>query len=396
MPRRMLSKRKQKSARSKPENAPGPNPYHILALAAVCAILISAEYHGPNYTFDDAWYVTFGKQILNGTFNPTENQYSLGYLMPGTVADSYLIFGQSPLAATIPSMAEYVVLVLLIYLTALRIKPISRFAFQGAFIAATSAFIAVYSSRVLSDMLIGALVALSLYLIVIERPHPILAGATLGLIMFVKFGGMIAAAAVIFAVVVFIPRKQSLKFIFAFVIVVLVYLTSIGWNLHALESYSTSQMGMSNVTLYGNIYTMTVLMFFNYGINKPTFAQIFSLGGLVFLAVLGIAVMIYRRERSVALFALVFAAAYLYLFLGTEGLPYHLITVVDRYMIWIASPMAIMAAYFLSSMSTWYHTRLGPRFASWFIWFLVAAVLLSNIPLLVIFHYWVINFHFHS
>lgn len=395
MPRGKSSKR-GKSTPSKAEAPQRPNAYHIIALVAICAILIIAEYHGPNYGFDDANYVHYAKQMLNGSFSPFESQYSLGYLMPATIAYSFLLFGKSNFAASLPSMVEYVMLVILVYLTITRLKPINRFAFPSALMVATSAFVAVYSSRVLSDMLIGVLVALSLYIMSRERVHPMIGGAVLGIIIFVKLGGMIAAFAVALSVLLFMRKEYSLRFIAGFAAMVLIYIFSIGWNLHALSSYSASQVDMSKVNLQINLYTMIVLMFFNYAINIPTFGQIFPLGAIAFYALFGIVMMWRKWGSGLGMFAFAFVATYLYLFFGTESISaYSLITVVNRYIIWIISPVAVVAAYFLLQVDTWFRSRIGARGAGAIIILLVLAAILSNLPMLVLFHYLVINYTYH-
>jgi hypothetical protein len=177
---------------------------------------------------------------------------------------------------------------------------------------------------------------------------------------------------------------------------VLIYLFSIGWNLHALSSYSTSQMDMSHVNLQINVYTMTVLMFFNYGINISTFGQIFPLGAIAFYALFGVALMWRKWDSGLGLFAFALVATYLYLFFGTESISsYSLITVVNRYIIWIVSPVAVAAAYFLSQVNAWFQSRLGIRGAGVIIILLVFAAILSNLPMLLLFHYWVIKFTYH-
>jgi hypothetical protein len=355
--------------------------------------LIAVEYHGPNYTFDDANYVHYGKQILAGNFSPFESPYALGYVMPGTVAESFLIFGENNLAASIPSMVEYLALIIVTYFTLLNIERLDRFAFQTSIILAISAFVAVYTSRVLSDMLIGLIVAVSLYIISKNDRHPMLAGAVLGVIIFVKFGGLVASLAVLVAVIATTPKKYSARFFAGLAILTLIYMTSIGWNIHAIEAYSANQVNLSKVDLRVNLITMSVMMFFNYGLNKHIFDQVFPLGAIAFYAVIGAIMIVAKRDRRAMLFMITMAFAYLYLFFGTESIStYKLITVVERYMIWIALPIAVTAAYFISELYDWSVRRSGKKYATIVIISIVLLALLSNLPMLIIFHYKVFKY----
>lgn len=363
-------------------------PPLLLILICLTISFVLFKNNSANFTYDDFNYITYALQMRIGAFNPLQSPYAFGYLFPFTIFVSYNLLGINTISTSAPQILEYIILVLLSYATASKLFN-RKLAFAGALALAVSAFIAIYATRPLPDMLVGDLVALALYLLTSEDKITsssftklnnwayFFAGIVIGTIVFVKLGAIIPALALAFALLV-LEKGKTIPFIIGTIMVSFVYFMSIG-TLNVVSSYSALQVHLSHVqtTLWGNLYTMLYLMPFGYNLHSLWFVQTFPLGLMFIFAILGTYQIFQNKENKLAVVSLVFWFTFLYLFLGTEGLHhYQLIVVVSRYFIWIAMPMMILATYFFWNMYK------NSNHGNLYIAILVLLVLLSNLPML--------------
>ena len=223
---------------------------HELILIVLCIFMSVFMQHSshPNLSFDDANYIRFAGQILTNEFKPLSNPYAYGYLLPATIALSMHLFGTSLLADALPSIIEYILLVLVSYwLIKKMVKP--SIAFYTSFLVATSAFIAGYATRALPDMLIGLLVGLALYMVLEPKVNrSFTAGILIGMIIFVKLGAMFIPAILLVTLVLF-SRKRAVWFLVGLLLITCIYFASIGFNTSFISNYSQNQVGLSQTSL---------------------------------------------------------------------------------------------------------------------------------------------------
>jgi 4-amino-4-deoxy-L-arabinose transferase-like glycosyltransferase len=326
------------------------------ALIAVCLMLVGILYknNGVNYTFDDVGYLKYAGQILNGTFSPLQSPYAYGYMLPLTIAVSYKLFGISNFSASVPSIIEYALLVIIAYFTVLKLFRSRKIAFIGALGLAFSAFVAVYSSRPLPDMFIGDAVALAIYFSLFEdKRYFILSGLSMSAIVFFKLGAIIPALGMLVGLIILKSRIRAVYYFIGLFTGLMLYFLSVG-TLGIITTYSATQIGLAHtqVSLVGNLMTMLYLMLFGYDASAQAFLQTFTLGFLFLYAILGSWLVIKKKKSELYLILFVFWFTFFYLFLGTEGLTrYSLIITVSRYFIWVSVPMCILASFFIYTVS---------------------------------------------
>lgn len=359
---------------------------HLLVLLAVGILLSKAYFVGVHSSFDDVDYLLYSKQMLNGTFSITESTYSYGVLFLSTVAASYGALGQQ-WAAGLPSIIEYLSLILVVYF--IGIKYLRRdMAFLGALSAELSAFVFLYSTRVLPDMLLGLMLALGLLILAYRsesRKCVLAAGMLFGLTVFVKFGGLAFALIIALGLaLVYREYLNSILIVLGMITGLLLYQLILPHGITILtlfNRYDALQASLSEANLANNIKTIYV-MALGYNAPTPYFSQIFPLGALFFYTIIGTAIAIRKRKKEMLFYAFVFWAAYLYLFLGTESLSnYVFFTVVDRYLILSALPMAVLSGHVFENTYNTVKRRLGRRAAYGSILMLIVILLASNLPM---------------
>jgi 4-amino-4-deoxy-L-arabinose transferase-like glycosyltransferase len=366
--------------------------YPIL-LIVICILIAGIMYknNSLNTTADDAFYMSYAQQIYHHQFNPLETTYTYGYFMSAQIAISFILFGITTFATAVPFVLEYILLILVIYLTAKKyFEP--RIAFSAALITSFTAFLAVYSTRLFPDIPIGLLVACALYLSLEEGKGKLFtAGMLIGMILFFKTGAMLVAPIFIIALLLSKPRKKVLWFTLGLLIMSFIYLTTIGFNIGIINTYSQNQVSLHTIQVTNTVTSLAknlVQMLYVYpiGYSKITFIQIFPLGALFIFAIIGGIWVIHKKEKKFIFAFFIMLAVYGYLFLGTESLhQYFFIVVVGRYFIWIIPFMALLAAYFLDKTYKIVKERFGDIMAIEYLAFMVFIALLSNLPFLILF-----------
>lgn len=109
--------------------------------------------------------------------------------------------------------------------------------------------------------------------------------------------------------------------------------------------------------------------------------QVFPLGLIIFFAIVGTAIALYQRERSLIYLSILLWGVFFYLFLGSVTLTkYSFIFVVSRYFIMVSVPMAILGGYAIWAV----YNACRPILRSYAVCALLLmliVVIVSNIPL---------------
>lgn len=360
-------------------------------LLAIALGLVFLIWQGPDLSFDDANYILFSHQMLNGTYNITESPYAYGSFFIGTLALS----AQDP---SLPGIMELCLLIACTYLICLKLYG-TKIAFVTSLCLELSVWVFIYASRALPDMLLGLLIAI-VFLIYTYKPDKLAwraaAGFVAGFTIFVKWGGFILlllllptvvpyfnyAVLIGFMIIALASRKHA-SFLFGLGIAVFLYsiLLPSGASIPRMaQAYSATQAKLSSANLVLNMETIVVLLFW-YGS-----VQSYSLGGFIFFVIFGTALIIKHRKWEYTFAILGFWLSFLYLFFGTESFTnYIFVTVVSRYFVAFVAPMAILGGYFVNWLYA--HTRF-PLFygGNLVLIMLVLAVFVTNVGFYLLFY----------
>ena len=362
--------------------------YQIL-LILVCLVLLGIMFKNNtvNLTFDDANYVSYAHQIIQGSFNPLESPYAFGFLLPVPIALSYMALGFSNLAASLPFMIAYVLLILVIYAISNKFFN-GIISFSTALIVSFSAFLVGYAPRILPDIPIGLAIALSLYLMLNEdKKLSFTAGILMGLIFYIKLGAIFIVPIALVSLLLMSANKKALYFLGGVIIISLIYFALLGFNLNIVSIYSQGQAKATQATLSTNLMEGLYILPIGYTFySDNAVIQIFPLGLLFILALAGGVLAIYKRNRKILFAFLLLMLTYGYLFLGTESLhSYTSITVEARYLIWVIAPMALCAGFGIEWIYYKAQALWGKRYAYLSLLIIIALALLSNLPSLIVF-----------
>lgn len=346
----------------------------ILVLGAALALFL---YAGPFYAYDDSFYLDYAHQILVGGFNLSSGPYSYGYLFVATIALSLKLFGLDATAAILPTMVEYLLIVVLVFMIGRRIRG-EGFGLIAAFVAATSPYIVGYATRVLPDMLTGLVATLSIYILVIAPSSKhrstlyFAAGSVAMLTIYVKLIGLAFVLAMFFAVfafaVVFMFRSRKGKastakitnisvmdlvyVVAGMAVLLLVYLISV--YIMAANPFYTI-LGYSNFpgTEHTNLLTNLVFFITNIFIwdlgpvvSFSLDIDVFLFGAILFFAIIGTLIALASRDRAMVLMAIIAWVYILYINFGPISLTsYSVIYVAARYVTEVAAPLSLLVAY---------------------------------------------------
>ncbi len=378
--------------------------YALLVLILVAGLLLARPlYASPFYMFDDSSYIGFAHQMLSGSFNPAESPYSYGFLLPLSLALSFSIFGINVFASILPAIVEYLAIILLTFAISRKLYD-NKVGLVSAFLIAIAPFVVGYSTRVLPDMGVGVFAGLSLLFFVYAQESKkakqlyFLSGACAALTVYIK---MIGLAYILFFIIILLfqvlrqkkPKKDGASFLYSFagVLVILIAYACImflysGSLFGSFLAYGQNQSTISPSSLGNNLNAMLTVLF-NYSSPYGMFLdpvadpQVFPLGLIIFFAIVGTAIALYQRERSLIYLSILLWGVFFYLFLGSVTLTkYSFIFVVSRYFIMVSVPMAILGGYAIWAV----YNACRPILRSYAVCALLLmliVVIVSNIPL---------------
>jgi len=338
----------------------------ILILVLFAAIVLSyIFYSGPFVYYDDNYYIFSAHQMLQGTFRPNGNPFTVETLTIASIALSFLLFGYGPLQAALPSFVEYFATIIVIFFLGRKIFN-DYFGGITSFLYATAPFVVGYTTRALPDIFTGLTVAIACYYIydAIELKSEramFLAGFFIALTMLVKTAGAIMIASFLISLAYLYAHKKFRKYkrmlAYAFVgmiipllIMMLYFYLLTGNPFFNLNSYA-GIVNLAPTTLFKNIVAFDVSVNPIYLFNENQDPYTFPNGIIFILAFAGMILGIARKKISIEVFSLLILIPLLYFFFGTKSLNHYVpISVVSRYLAIVAAPIAILAAYILNAL----------------------------------------------
>jgi len=338
----------------------------ILILVVFVGIVLSyIFYSGPFVYYDDNYYILSAHQMLQGTFRPNGNPFTVETLTIASIALSFLLFGYGLLQAALPSLVEYLATIIVIFFLGRKMFN-DYFGGVASFLYATAPFVVGYTTRALPDIFTGLTVAIACYYLydAIEfKPERamFLAGFFIALTMLVKTAGAIMIASFVIGLAYLYAHKKFRKYkrmlAYAFVgmaiplLIMMFYFYLLTGNpLFNLHSYA-GIVNSAPTTVFKNIsaFNISINPLYLFNVNQDPYT--FPIGIIFILAFAGMILGIAKKKISIETFSLLALIPVLYFFFGTKSLNHYTpIAVVSRYLAIVAAPIAILAAYTLNAL----------------------------------------------
>jgi hypothetical protein len=386
----------------------------LLLIIAASLAFSFVLYSGPQSNYDDTVYMNFAFRILHGTFNPTVSPFAYGYIIPASVAASFALFGTGLIQAIIPEVLEFVLLLAVVFFIAKTYSSNSE-SLMAALMFGISPFVMGYVTRVLPDMLIALLAAVSILFFLRGSKDSktwmfLAAGFFAGATIFVKFEALMYLLFFIIASFLFLAfskrilkkarRKSkcfvhSKKLVYAAVLVVGILISVV---LYFAPFMLISGHALYPITMlddYGNYLTISDLSM-NIGtlisMSTPSFNVYanaiyydFFIGSIIYFAIMGTAIALAKRDLTRLFESVLCWGIYLSMFFFTASLSkYEVFAVTSRFIILIAAPMALLSAYAIMQIYGYLKKLKSSRFSIVITVIIVIAVSLLNIPSYII------------
>jgi len=376
-------------------------PLLFLLASILIGILISIYlYSGPDPFYDDAWYINLAHYILSGNFSQViGNLFGYGFVNIFAIALSFKFFGYGDIQAILPSIIEYVLLLIVTYHISKKFyAPI--FASATVYLLALAPFLVNYTTRVLPDINAGLAVALSFYafLIAIDNKKfiwSITAGFLAAFPAYIKadetfiYIGLLAFLLIILFsknIIYTIKRKdkrhinelKSIALIFAGLIIGLFAYFFIFYvftnNFFFPIIYYTSIP--SSEPVLSEIYILIIPFSTSKGLMN---ADYFPLGPILVLSIIGAAIGILKKNSKINYASFLCFGVFLYLLVGTSNIhEYIVINSLSRFFAIDASLFALLGGYALFNIYNFLNAKLEKKalFKIIYIFFIIITPLL--------------------
>ncbi len=368
-----------RGSKAKTSGRTGPRWYLLLVAIIALGLLLSyLMYSGPDPWYDDSIYIFLAHEALSGNASFIGSRFAYGFLKLFPLAASFGLLGYGNFQAVLPSVLEYVLLIIMTFLIGKKLQG-ERLGVIAAFLAATAPFAVSNATRVLPDIVTGLALSVSIYLFLAstDTKHsvvlPILFGASTALPLFfneegfatmlfswvyvafllvsntlrigarraVTNGRTDAAASVTFRFVSF-AAVGTVACLSAYFIV---FYVSLGSPFFVFTHYNA---GFSPLNPFSEAYT---LLFGNF-LNAGTFTQdLYPIGPLSLLAMAGSVLFAIRSGRRGNFISFLNWSFVMFMIFGTTSLAggYHPIPVTTRFFGIVLSTFSLLAAFALLS-----------------------------------------------
>lgn len=350
-----------------------PNQLLIfLILIGIIIVGVAASlsiYAGINSYYDDSYYVYYGYLLLHNSYNliSTPGPATAGFLKGIPISISYIALGMNSTTAVLPSIIEYIGLILLIYLIGKHIAG-DWTGLAAAFMFSISPFVIAYSTRVLPDLFVGLIAAVGLYLFY-KAPKfgrnsglaYAVAGFIVGMTVYIKVQALAFIVAMAFLAMMYVAfdrRKAELVlmafFIFgifmAFFIDAIIAFDSTGNPLYVITSSTHPNEASLTTNVYGALLLLDPWAFGIYShISISSYIYPIGIPLLIFLA--GACLGIAKGNRDARHISALGLIIFVYMIFGSASVKsYQFIPINDRYLILEAAAMFVAAAYFLHAV----------------------------------------------
>ncbi|MEM4065970.1 MAG: glycosyltransferase family 39 protein [Candidatus Micrarchaeaceae archaeon] len=342
---------------------PSDDVYALIALIAIIAaglLLAYLFYSGPFVLFDDTAYITYAHQMLNGKFMITGDYFTFSLCVILPLALLFKVLGYSIIAAIIPTISEFVLLVVFVFMAGRELQG-NKLAALAALFAATSPIAVLYATRILPDILVGMLVAAAFYALIKAQKKAskgmyLLSGILMGVTPLARSDGFVLIAFYLFAMIVasIMHKKkakvQMQKYALLGIIVALaaylaIFFAYTGNPIYGITDFSRVQSVISRSTLASNIHLLFNLL--GPAVPIPPNPYTYLIGPVILFSMIGSALALAKRN-ALSLLAIFNISIFFYYLLGTVSIFSYSPFILDsRYLAVLLMPMSVMAAYLI-------------------------------------------------
>ena len=359
----------------------------LFALVLIIGIALSVYlYSGPNPSYDDVTYAALAREVIMGKAGFALSKFAFGLLGIFQISAFFYVFGYGGLQGVASSFVDYVIMVFLIFLCGKELggKRGNWFGATAAYIGATFPFISPYVFRILLDIPLGMVAALSVYLFLkmLKNTHnrvfPVLFGLATASLIYIKTEGyLLILASFLSLVMVYFLEKHVRRFrignktrtknvvtperLLFFAIGVAAIIISESVVYYFLEQSPLFVFkNYINIPNYYSVWHDIVVMFSPYTVSKAALMNEQSSPGIFFdLAIVGGVVAVLRRNSKMVYLFMVVAISILYFIFGPNSVAfllspgsgadssYNTILFVFRYLAIIAPFLSLLCAYLL-------------------------------------------------
>lgn len=337
----------------------------LIAVILIGLLIVSHIYTGPNPQYDDARYIAQAREMAIGNFEGVlSNEFSYAFFEIVPYAISFYSFGYGYAQVVVPSLCEYVLLVLLAFFVAEKFLN-RNYAVLAAFFTAITPFVVLNATRVLPDIFLGIFVAVAFYFYASMKDNKASYFA-LGIIIslsiyakteafsFVGVFSVILLAKVVYSYAFQGKKRKSEKkftislfgsFVFGLLLglsiyFLIYYFYYLGRAFFIFTHYATP---------IGNLYNSLLIL--DPIDNKSI--DFTSVGLLFYFFVAGGAIAILRRKSTklIDMFLVTFFFAMYLLFGSSSIFAYSRILAITRYFAAMIVPISVLSAYMIHEVS---------------------------------------------
>ena len=398
--------------RQKAHNYWIPALFLIIAVSIVFSFIL---YSGPQPAYDDTVYMAFALRILHGTFNPVVSPFAYGYIIPATVAASFYLFGTGLIQAIIPEVMEFALLIAVVFFIA-RTYSSNAESLIASLMIGISPFVMGYVTRVLPDMLLGLLAAVSILFLLRGLKSGktwmlLVAGLFAGATIFIKFEALmymlffIIGSSMLVAFSNYAVKKPRQKtksghrigkrpvyvaaLLIGLIISVMLYFVPfmlisghVLYPIAMLDNYG-NYLTISDLSM--NVGTLISMSTPSFDVYANAIYYDFFIGSIIYFAIIGTAIAMSKKDSTRLFESILCWGIYLSMFFFTASLSkYEVFAVTTRFMILIAAPMALLAAYAILEIYKYLKRHISTRFSIAITAIIVIAVSLLNVPSYII------------
>jgi len=341
-------------------------PMLLLLISILLGLAASAYlYSGPDPFYDDAWYMQFAHEAANGEADFILDIFTYAFLNIVPIAASFKLFGYGSWQAILPSIIEYILLLLVTFQISKRIYG-GMFAAAAVYMLALAPFLVAYTTRVLPDINMGFAVGLSVYAFIIARRKKtiamsVLSGLLAAYTIYVKTQAFIYIALFIFVVIIaylqdhkkkkgrFYEEKLLAATFIGLAVGLAAYFSVfyiVSGNPFSISDYMAIPSGE---TIAHELYTFTVpFSSMNAMLSYPTAMDTFPIGPLVLLAAIGTIIGLLKKNAEINYSSLLCWGMFFYTIFGTSSMHAYLrIPGLTRFFAIDATLFALLGGYAL-------------------------------------------------
>jgi hypothetical protein len=237
----------------------------------------------------------------------------------------------------------------------------------------------------------GVIATLALIFFLSDRKRDwMLSGIMASILICIKLDGL--AFILFFALYALFSKEKRKYVIGAIILGIVVYIIPsilIAHNpLYTFENYGNYQASINSISAERNglvFLVMLGLAVIQKGLSPTSYYQIYSLGIMLWLAILSTAFLIKHRRKELYLIAFLFWGFLAYMLFGTITLSHYSVEAfIPRYLIIVAAPFALLISYLIAGI---YHTiknRSNRYIAAAIFIFIILLLLLSLLSTYII------------